>query len=75
MSTTRLAKVTAFLRPQRFPLLVSDGRVACPRHIFDVDVDRCFGCDQFEGTVSADNGTWVQCRVTRTRPVRGRAGW
>lgn len=64
-----MAKIAAFLRPQRFPLLVSGGRVACPRNIFDVDVDRCFGCDLFEGLLSADNGAWVQCRATRTRPA------
>ena len=75
MSTTRLAKVTALLRPQRFPLLVSGGRVACPRHIFDVEVDRCFGCELFEGVVDADNGTWVQCRAARARPGHDPIGW
>jgi hypothetical protein len=75
MRTTRLARVTTFLRPQRFPLLVSNGRVACPMSTFDVEVDRCLGCDLYEGTVGADNGTWVQCRGTRARPGSDPVGW
>jgi len=66
MRTTVLRKIVASLSGQDYSsLLVSDGRVHCPRATqADVDVDRCYSCS-FLTRNTVDTKTdrqWIECR-------------
>lgn len=64
MDKTLLAKITTALRQDRHAKLVTAGRVSCRLvDSGDIDVDRCFSCPYFEGTVGGKAGKeWLRCR-------------
>lgn len=67
---------TLFARRRTSPrnaLLVTNGRVACPRStVGDIDADTCFSCPAFDGFVQDASGkTWMRCRPTAGRTQGG----